>query len=90
MLIHLQGQLGVAAETTTLTHDIPDNTTVAELVTTIATNLPEEARNLILKTDGTLRPSLFIALNDTHLRDTSTIIPPNTQELTLMPPMAGG
>lgn len=90
MKIHLQGQLGVAAETTTLTRDIPDNTTVAAFITSIATDLPEEARNLILKPDGTIRPSLFIALDDTHHRDTTIIIPPTTQELTLMPPMAGG
>lgn len=90
MKIHLQGQLGVAADATSLTRDIPNNTTVAELIIAIATELPEEARNLILKPDGSLRPSLFIALDDTHLRDTSILIPPNTQELTLMPPMAGG
>jgi|GEM_PF-6762576 hypothetical protein len=90
MIIHLQGQLGVAAEITILTRDVPDNTTVAELITTIANDLPEEAHSLILKPDGSLRPSLFIALDDTHHRDTTTLIPTSTQELTLMPPMAGG
>jgi len=90
MIIHLQGQLGVAAETTTLDRKVSANTTVAELITSIATDLPAEARDLILTSVGTLRTSLFIALDDTHLRDTTTLIPPHTQTLTLMPPMAGG
>ena len=90
MKIHLQGQLAVAAETSTLTRDITNSTTVGELVTTIASDLPEEAHKLILTPDGTLRTSLFIALDDTHHRDTTSIIPPNTKTLTLIPPMAGG
>ena len=88
--ILLQGQLSVAAETATLTLDLPAQTTVSELIISTAAKLPAVARDLILTPDGSLRPSLFIALDDNHLRDTSTLIPPNSKTLTLMPPMAGG
>jgi molybdopterin converting factor small subunit len=90
MHILLQGQLSVAADFNHIQREVPEGTTVTQLILSIAQDLPREAKQLILKPDGTLRTSLFIALDNQHLRDTETIIPSDTSELILMPPMAGG
>lgn len=90
MNILLQGQLGVAAEFNHLIKDVAPGTTVAELILSLAQDLPHEACQLILKPDGSLRNSLFIAIDDDHIRDTTITIPDNARELILMPPMAGG
>lgn len=90
MDILLQGQLGVAADFNFLQIDVADGTRVKELILAIAQDLPHDAKQLIIKPDGSLRQSLFIAIDDNHLRDTNTIIPSDARELILMPPMAGG
>ena len=90
MKINLQGQLGIAAKTSMITHDVPEGCQIGDVITAIARELPEEARKLILHPDGSLRSSLFIALDDTQYRDTTATIPENTQTITLIPPMAGG
>lgn len=90
MKIFLQGQLAIAANLNTITKEIPQGTTLAQLIQEIATTLPAEAQNLLLTEQGTPRTSLFAALDTQHQRDLNIPIPPETKELTLMPPMAGG
>jgi len=92
MKINLQGQLATTAETSQVEYPITQETSIAEVIAKIAQQLPCAARDLLITPDGQPRTSLFIALDDNHLRDTTTIITPshNTSELTLMPPMAGG
>ena len=91
MKINLQGQLATAAESSQIDFPLTQDTTVEEVITNIAADLPSAARELLINSDGSPRTSLFIALNNNHLRALSTVIHHNTDcELTLMPPMAGG
>jgi len=92
MKINLQGQLATTAESNQIEYSITQDTSVTQVIQEIASQLPTAARDLLLTPDGDPRSSLFIALNDNHLRDTSTVLTPenNKSELTLMPPMAGG
>ncbi|NWK54365.1 MoaD/ThiS family protein [Verrucomicrobiaceae bacterium N1E253] len=90
MHILLQGQLGALTNSPIIDYPLVEETTVADLIQQICKRLPQEAQQLILHSDGSLRQSLFVAIDDNHLRDLNTLIPPNTKELILMPPMAGG
>ena len=92
MKINLQGQLATTAETSQVEYPITQEITIAKVIAEIAKQLPDAARDLLITPDGQPRTSLFIAIDDNHLRDTTTLIHPNknTSELTLMPPMAGG
>lgn len=90
MIILLQGQLAVLAEQSSIHRDVGPHTTIADLIADISEQLPPQASTLLLNEDRTIRSSLFIAIDGQHFRDHSSIIPPNTQEIMLMPPMAGG
>ena len=90
MQILFQGQLGVAAGTSQLQIELNQGATINEVICEISQNLSDEARDLIMNSDGTVRNSLFIALDDNHVLDSNTLIPESTKELVLIPPMAGG
>ncbi len=91
MKINLQGQLATTAETRQIEYALTQDASIAEVIMKIGSELPSSARDLLLTPEGEPRSSLFIALNSNHLRDTSVVLTPDgNDELTLMPPMAGG
>ncbi|MFC4990807.1 MoaD/ThiS family protein [Rubritalea tangerina] len=90
MRILLQGQLAVTSGTHAIEHQIDSPTTLESLILLTAQQLPEAARDLLITPQKQIRSSLFVAVDGTHQRDYSTQLSPNTSEIMLMPPMAGG
>jgi hypothetical protein len=90
MDVLLQGQLAVAAERHSIEYPITEQTQLDQCIRDIAGELTAEAKALLLNHDDSIRVSLFVALDGEHQRDFGIPIPPNTKELMLMPPMAGG
>ncbi len=90
MNILLQGQLAVASGQHSIEKEITENTSIEMLIQQLSSTLPAEASALLLSDDGSVRSSLFVAIDGKHLRDYTVTIPTTTRELMLMPPMAGG
>jgi molybdopterin converting factor small subunit len=90
MEILLQGQLAVTSGLSSIAHELTESTSVEALVHQLADQLPEEAKSLLVNNEGSVRKSLFVAIDGEHLRDYSTVISTDAKELMLMPPMAGG
>ena len=90
MNILLQGQLAVTSGQHSIAQVISENTSVEMLIQQLASTFPAEAKSLLVSDDGSVRSSLFVAIDGQHLRDYTTIIPTTAIEFMLMPPMAGG
>ena len=90
MNILLQGQLAVASGQHSIEIEVSGNNSIEMLIQQLASTLSAEASALLLSDDGSVRSSLFVAIDGKHLRDYTSIIPEDTRELMLMPPMAGG
>lgn len=90
MKIILQGQLAVTSGLNSISHELAEKSSVEELIHQLAGQLPKEAKSLLVKDDGSIRNSLFVAIDNEHVRDYSTLVSSEVRELILMPPMAGG
>jgi len=88
MTITFKGQLQAAADCPSLEITPENGESIHTLIQRLAHSLPDEAQHLLLADDGSVRPSLFVALDNTHLHNLDT--PATGNELILMPPMAGG
>lgn len=72
--------------------DAPDGGTLADLLTTLATERRPESAPFVLTTAGELQPSLLVAVNARGVspREARSTVLQANDVITLMPPIAGG
>ena len=89
MKVVYQGQIGAAVGLSEEDREVFQGETVAEFIARLSRDKPERVAKFLITEEGTVRSSLFVAVDGTHLTDLHGGLA-EAGELLLMPPMAGG
>ena len=88
--LNYRGQLAIAANAPSEEIDPRPGTSVADIVRAAAARHGEDFAKLILGADGSFRSTLLIAIDGDQIQDPDTPLSEDANEITLLPPIAGG
>ena len=69
--------------------ELPDGSSLQELVHTIATQYSDEVSRVLLNETGQLHPSILVFVDDEQLRDSDALLA-DGQRVTFLSPISGG
>ncbi len=94
MLVHVcyAAQARVAAGCDHQAVALADDATVVQLLQTLADTGPAELRGFLFRNADQVQPTLMIVRNDIPIprRELSTLVLADRDEITIVPPLAGG
>ena len=89
--LQFRGQLALAVGgKPELEFDVEPGMPLRDLLEKIAASREEHFRELVFDAQGNCGSTLFVAIDDEHVRAPDAVIPEGAREIVIMPPIAGG